>query len=123
MNRIVILSFISLVLILVGAIGVIVTRAVSKAASEEYVIVIPDGTGALIEAGQDPNVVPEEIHLVLGRQDVLVIKNQDTIGHQIGDFWVRPGETLRQAFHSPGVYQGQCSIHQNEQIHIIVSNP
>lgn len=122
-SRYIIFGFIGLIVILLAAVGLIVANAMQNAASREYVIVIPEGTGARIAAGEDPGVIPEEIRLVLGQKDVLVIKNHDTVGHQISDFWVGAGETLRQEFHSPAIYQGSCTIHKNEQVHIIVSRP
>ncbi|MCK6580642.1 MAG: FixH family protein [Anaerolineae bacterium] len=83
-------------------------------------IVIPAGTGALIEAGQDPGIIPSEIYLSLSAQSALVIVNNDTVDHTVGPFFVRAGETIRQAFSRPAVYEGGCSIHPGEQVRIVV---
>ncbi|MCL4876824.1 MAG: hypothetical protein KJ064_09205 [Anaerolineae bacterium] len=122
-SRFLVMGFIGVVIALLVVIGTIVTRSMQEAASHEYVIVIPEGTGERIEAGEDPDVIPEEIHLVLGKKDVLVIENRDSVGHRISDFWVGAGETLRQEFHFPAVYQGECTIHKTAQVHIIVTRP
>lgn len=114
------------VVIIIGLIGIVaftVLRKVEETESREYRIVIPEGTGALIDAGEDPDVVPEHIELTLGEKDILVIENKDIVGHRISDFWVGAGETLRQSFKTPAVYQGECTIHESTQIQIVVLEP
>jgi hypothetical protein len=101
----------------------LVGSSVSDASSREYRIVIPEGTGDLIAAGNDPGVIPSEIQLTLDEQDILVIENHDHVGHRISDFWVGAGETLRQEFHTPATYQGECTVHESAQIQIIVNEP
>lgn len=107
--------------VLVVYIGSTVLGSVEESESREYRIVIPEGTGAKIEQGEDPKVIPAIIPLTLGEQDILVIENQDIAGHRIGDFWVGAGETLRQEFTTEAVYQGECTVHESSQIEIIVS--
>ncbi len=114
-----------IVLMVIGLVGFVVATVVGSTQSKEsheYRIVIPAGTGDRIAAGDDPNIVPLEIHLTLGEKDTLVIENRDTVGHTIGDFWVGTGETLRQKFQIPGVYLGLCTVHPAQQIQIIVNN-
>ena len=114
-----------IVLMVIGLVGFVVATVVGSTQSKEsheYRIVIPAGTGDRIAAGDDPNIVPLEIHLTLGEKDTLVIENRDTVGHTIGDFWVGTGETLRQKFQIPGVYLGLCTVHPAQQIQIIVSD-
>jgi hypothetical protein len=48
-------------------------------------VVIPAGTAAKLAAGQ-PVTVPEEINFVIG--DILVVKNEDAVSHQLGPVWV-----------------------------------
>ena len=99
----------------------LVVNSVGDVSSREYRIVIPEGTGDLIAAGEDPGVIPAEIQLTLGEQDILVIENHDYVGHRISDFWVGAGETLRQEFHTPAIYKGECTLHESAQIQIIVN--
>ena len=108
------------VLILVVGVAIVITSSVGSASAREYVIEIPEGTGELIDAGQDPDIIPQEIHLTLGEQDILVIRNNDVVGHRISDFWVGAGETFRQEFRTAAIYQGECTIHESAQIQIIV---
>ena len=119
-------GLIGLGLVSVIAIALVAALAISKVSSttnREYRIVIPEGTTAKIYAGEDPGIVPPEIHLTLGQQDILVIQNNDVGGHDVAGFWIGAGETLRQEFKSEAVYQGECTIHPSSQIQIIISKP
>ncbi len=112
-------------IVVIGLVGFVIATVVGSTQSKEsheYRIVIPAGTGDRIAAGEDPDIVPLEIRLTIGEKDTLVIENRDTVGHTIGDFWVGTGETLRQKFHTPGVYLGLCTVHPAQQIQIIVSD-
>jgi len=77
----------------------------------EYWIVVPQGareiTGMHFE-----DFVPSLISLSVSTKNTLVIRNDDFVDNSIGPFYVRAGETLRQRFDEPGVYQGTCTINQ-----------
>ena len=109
--------------VVIALVAALAISKVSNTTDREYRIVIPDGTTAKIYAGEDPGIVPPEIHLTLGEKDILVIQNNDIGGHDVAGFWVGAGETLRQEFKSEAVYQGECTIHPSSQIKIVVSKP
>lgn len=96
------------------------TLTLAEPLPNEFRIVIPAGTGDLIDAGQDPGIIPEEIRLKLGQKDILTIVNNDLVDHVVGPFFIRAGESLRQTFRTVAVYVGGCSIHQDQQVQIIV---
>lgn len=106
---------------LVGFVVITITQTVQETTNREYRIVIPLGTGERIAAGEHIAAIPSEIRLQLGKQDILVIENQDSTGHRISDFWVGAGETIRQQFYTPAIYQGECTVHSQAQIQIIVT--
>jgi plastocyanin len=54
-------------------------------------------------------IIPDDLYVRVGQ--VLRIVNEDDRGHVIGAFYVASGETLRQRFASPGVLEGECSVH------------
>jgi len=56
--------------------------------------------------------VPELINLSVSGQNTLVIRNDDYVANTVGPFYVGAGETLRQRFDAPGVFQGTCTINQ-----------
>lgn len=89
---------------------------------KEFWIVIPQGTEALMRTGQGDDIIPEEIRLKVGERSVLVIRNDDIAHHNVGPFFVRAGETIRQTFTSPGVLQGACSVNHRAVINIIVES-
>jgi hypothetical protein len=53
-------------------------------------LVIPYGTAQQVKDGQYPPSIPENMVFMVG--DVLVIKNEDVVDHQVGPLWV-PSKT------------------------------
>lgn len=98
------------------------TTALAAKPANELLIVIPQGAQALIREGQEDEVIPSRIQLSVSGQNVLVIQNDDIVNHNIGPFYVRSGETLRQKFTSVATYQGTCSIRYNASVSIIVDD-
>ncbi|MCA9905383.1 MAG: copper chaperone PCu(A)C, partial [Anaerolineae bacterium] len=86
----------------------------------ELRIVIPEGTGDRIAAGEDPGVIPTEIVLKLSEQNTLTIVNNDRVNHIVGPFFIRAGEVIRQEFTHPAVYEGGCSIHPDAIVRLVV---
>lgn len=70
---------------------------------------IPPGTAARIEAGEEIEIVPPELVVEVG--DALRIINADSTDHIVGVFFVAAGETLTQRFNSEAVLEGECSVH------------
>lgn len=77
----------------------------------EYWIVVPAGARE-ITGMHMIEFVPDLINLSVSGQDTLVIRNDDFVDNAIGPFYVAAGETLRQRFNEPGVFQGTCTINQ-----------
>lgn len=87
----------------------IVVTDVDDVGEFDHEFVIPAGTGDRIQAGEDVEIVPRELVVMVG--DSLRIVNEDDQGHAVGVFYVGSGETLTQRFDSPGVLEGLCDIH------------
>lgn len=49
-------------------------------------IIIPAGTAARIAAGEDALSLPPKMTFVVG--DLLIVRNQDSVSHQLGPVWV-----------------------------------
>lgn len=81
-------------------------------------MVIPMGTLAVLRQGHGED--SEDILLKIGGQDTLIIRNDDIADHTVGPFFIRSGETVRQRFTEPAVFQGECSVSDNGSINIIV---
>jgi len=94
------------------------TEIVTANADREHWIIIAQGTQAVLRQGHGED--SEDILLKVDGQDTLVIRNDDIADHTVGPFFVRSGETIRQRFTEPAVFQGVCSISDNGSINIIV---
>lgn len=85
--------------------------------------VIPAGTEAIIRAGGDPQIVPSVMRFLLGARDVLVIVNEDAVGHTFGPYFVAAGDTVEVQFFRAATYEGYCSVHPSGQLTIEVQGP
>ncbi len=81
--------------------------------------VIPAGSGDRIDDGQPLEILPAE--LVAELDETIQIVNEDDRAHQVGPWFVGPGETLRQRFNVAGVFTGSCSVHPSGGFTVTVS--
>ena len=77
----------------------------------EYWIIVPAGARE-ITGMHMVEFVPDLINLNVSGKNTLVIRNDDFVDNSVGPFYVGAGETLRQRFDEPGVFQGTCTINQ-----------
>lgn len=85
-----------------------------EVADIDFDYVIPSGTGAEIDAGQDVDIVPAEIDATVGQ--VIRIVNGDDRGFNVGPFFVGAGETITQRFSAAGEFTGECAVHPSGQL-------
>jgi len=88
--------------------------------SKEQVYVIPKGTFERRMAGENLDILPSEIHLTIGVNDVLVLRNQDDVPQLFGPVLIMPGQSFRLPFARPSRYQFACSLHVNGQLDVVV---
>jgi hypothetical protein len=106
--------------------GAILTAAVSAGlwpvtfASREELFEIPKGTWARRMAGDKREILPSEIHLVVGIRDVLLLKNSDDVPQIFGPTLLMPGQTFRLPFTTPSETYFACSAHASGQLVIAV---
>ena len=81
---------------------------------------IPPGTWERRMAGNPAEILPSEIRLTLGVQDVLVLRNQDTVPQTFGPTLMMPGQSFQLPFAQASTYQFACSAHASGQMNIIV---
>lgn len=89
------------------------TIAGDASAAADYNFMIPAGSGARIDAGEQLEIIPAELVVRVGES--IRIVNEDDRGHVVGIFYVGAGETLVQSFTSPGELSGDCSVHPSGQ--------
>lgn len=75
----------------------------------EHDYLIPTGTAARIESGDQIDIVPRELTVHVGES--IRIVNDDIEGHVVGVFYVGAGETLTKQFTAPGELSGSCTVH------------
>ena len=114
-----------LLLVLTGALAVLSLAAlvglyvVPKAAAAQTIeILVPDGTQAQMDAGDEIVLFPRRLEVGVG--DRIVIANEDTSSHQVGPYVVGPGQEIVQTFSSPGIIEGICTLHPSGEVTIVV---
>jgi hypothetical protein len=86
----------------------------------ERVYVIPRGTSVRQARGERVTPLPSRIRLLLGVQDVLVLRNEDEVPQSFGPIELRPGQTYRVPFQVPATFDFACSAHSDGQVAIVV---
>ena len=88
--------------------------------SPEELFEIPKGTWARRMAGEKREILPSEIHLVVGIRDVLKLKNSDDVPQIFGPTLLMPGQSLRLPFTRPSVNYFSCTAHASGQLLVVV---
>ena len=88
--------------------------------SREKVFAIPEGTWARRRAGDDVEILPSQIRLTLGLDDVLLLKNRDVVPQTFGPALLMPGQNFRLPFEIASDYQFACTAHSSGQMTVIV---
>lgn len=88
--------------------------------SHDAVFEIPRGTSARRLAGEHLDILPQTIRLTLGLDDILVLRNADSVPHIFGPTLIMPGQSFRLPFEQASTYSFLCSAHANGQLNIIV---
>jgi len=93
-------------------------------ASREEVFEIPKGTWARRMAGDKVEILPNNVRLVLGVKDVLVLRNRDDVPQIFGPTLMMPGQSFRLPFERAAEYTFACTAHASGQMTIVVEpNP
>jgi hypothetical protein len=71
-------------------------------------------------AGEKIEILPSEIHLMVGVRDVLLLRNNDDVPQIFGPALIMPSQTFRLPFERASEYSFACSAHLSGQMSIIV---
>ena len=88
--------------------------------AREELFEIPQGTYARRMAGEPVAILPDEIHLVLGVRDILLLRNLDDVPQIFGPTVMMPGQSFRLPFGVASTYSFECSAHPSGQMAVIV---
>jgi hypothetical protein len=89
-------------------------------ASREKLFEIPKGTYARRSAGDLVEILPSQIRLTLGLEDVLVLRNLDEVPQVFGPSIMMPGQSLGLPFERAARYDFVCTAHVSGQLTILV---
>jgi hypothetical protein len=89
-------------------------------AGREKLFEIPRGTWAGRMSGKDVSILPDEIRLTLGIEDILVLRNLDDVPQIFGPTLMMPGQSFRLPFELASEYQFACTAHASGQMRVIV---
>ncbi len=92
------------------------SRVFDQPAGVDHRFEIPPGTAARLAAGEDVEVLPE--NLAFKVRDRLVVVNNDDQVHYVGAFPVAPGKTLEKRFGDAVSHSGFCSLHASGKLTI-----
>jgi hypothetical protein len=89
-------------------------------ASHDQLFEIPRGTYARRMAGDKVEILPAQIRLTLGLNDVLLLRNLDEVPQVFGPTILMPGQSFRLPFEKASSYQFACTAHASGQMTILV---
>jgi len=81
---------------------------------DQFELVVPPGTSDRIKAGLPVPSLPDDMTFVEG--DVILVKNEDAVDHQLGPIWVPAGATGRLTLEKPNTYTLACSFIPSQRL-------
>ncbi|MGD0436495.1 MAG: hypothetical protein ABSB86_08515 [Bryobacteraceae bacterium] len=81
---------------------------------------IPKGTWARRMAGEKREILPSDVHLVVGIHNVFLLKNSDDVPQIFGPTLLMPGQSLRIPFTRPSENYFSCTAHASGQLLVVV---
>ena len=90
------------------------------AATRDMLFEIPKGTWERRMAGDKVEILPSVVKLTLGVQDVLLLRNSDTVPQQFGPVLIMPGQDFRLPFDQVSENQFACTAHSSGQMTVSV---
>ena len=88
--------------------------------SREALYVIPKGTWSRRMGGEKLDILPQELRLMLGVRDILVLRNDDDVPQVFGPVLIMPGQSFTMPFRQASSYQFACTLHASGQLTVIV---
>jgi hypothetical protein len=113
----------ALALLLLACAGALAWAALAPltAHTRDELFEIPKGTWARRMAGDKVNILPDVVHLTLGVNDVLLLRNLDDVPQIFGPVLIMPGQNFRLPFEQASSYQFACTAHASGQMTVAVT--
>ena len=91
-----------------------------QAGTRDQLFEIPKGTWERRMKGDKTNILPEQITLMLGVRDVLLLRNSDTVPQMFGPVLIMPGQDFRLPFAQAGEHPFDCTAHASGKMTVVV---
>ena len=75
---------------------------------QEVLLTIPAGTAEQVARGEQPPTIPQDMIFVIG--DTLVMRNEDSVDHKLGQLWIPANSTARLALNEEQNMAFECSF-------------
>jgi len=110
------------VILLLGASAALGWAALAPlhAASRDALFEIPRGTWERRMHGDKTEILPDTITLTLGVNDVLLLRNSDSVPQIFGPVLIMPGQDFRLPFEQAADYPFACTAHASGQMTVVV---
>lgn len=106
---------------LLSEVAFMVMPGMDTRAPQQIVLVIPPGTAQRVAQGQQPLSISQDMNFVVG--DTLVVKNEDSVEHQLGPLWIPAGSSASMALKTSQKYAFECSFVPTKVFGITVNEP
>ncbi|UCD99338.1 MAG: hypothetical protein JSV42_01025 [Chloroflexota bacterium] len=121
-KRLLITLVISLALVWIGSeVAFFFLKEDTDRLPEQIELVIPPGTAEKVATGEEVPTIPDEMTFVLG--DTLVVKNEDTVDHQLGPLWIPPRSKASLVLDAAERYAYSCSFQASRYLGLNVRKP
>ena len=111
----------ALLLFACAAMMVWATLAPPAVTTRDELFEIPKGTWKRRMAGDKIEILPDVVHLTLGLNDTLLLRNLDDVPQIFGPVLIMPGQNFRLPFEKASDYQFACTAHASGQMSVIVA--
>lgn len=111
---------------ILGAIFWLVSPETAPGPSQRVLVPIPAGTAARIAAGTAATAVDlPPATLGLSERDTLVVRNDDSVTHRVGSWWISPGAVLELpvAAITASTNVFSCTFHPGGTLELRVAKP
>lgn len=97
---------------------VLTVTACSGGKAYAYELIIPEGTGDRVAAGEVVDLMPPRLHFEVG--DTIRVKNEDVVDQSVGPYLIGAGQEFELTYGAPGVYEGICPLSAEGRYVIVV---
>jgi hypothetical protein len=121
-RRLIITLLVALALVWIGSeVAFYFLKENTDRAPEQIELVIPAGTADKVAAGEAVPSIPDEMVFVLG--DTLVVKNEDSVVHELGPLWIPPLSKASLLLDTADRYAYSCSFQPSQYLGLNVKQP